>query len=240
MGSFKIVFAGLMCHAKTATDMRTAVIVRDGNHQPRLWVSVTDLLDSNFNEEPSPDPDWRAFRIRSDARIHFSNLAGGPAAVLPFPDVPRVTDFIPRFVPLDEMLATQRHNWVRAYVEYSGGNFEVLSYYPQQIRFQDTKDYECRAQALVWTTDSSGDVTIHDVTNNRTLTVREDSLIGITQLDKDSNAPGDHRLYRHLSKTQVGVLDIDLGQEVCQKGIWPLPEAIVTSATVECTSSQWP
>jgi hypothetical protein len=245
-----------MCHIELSDTKRAAAIIRDSAHSPRLWVSADAVQPSDppiFQEEDKIG-DWRIFTIPNDARIIFDGLKKGKVAKPPAPAVARISELIPRFIPIDEGLATQQHAWVRGYIEYSGGTtFTVTCYHEDSARFTDDSEYYCRARELLFTTESiTPTVTITDLNSNRSLVVKGDATIAFTQLDKDPNSH-DYKLYPHLSKGTVKLLEMQRKKNDCPTDLCTLPHNYflelrrndakggpLVSVSVECLSTQWP
>jgi hypothetical protein len=156
--------------------------------------------------------------------------------------VAKLSEMMPRFIPADELLQSQQHPWVRAYILYSGGTFSVNCYYPESARFKGSETYYCRARELQLTTQAVADATevaIVDTTTRRQLTVKVTSTIAFTHLDKDPDS-FDHKLYVHISKGVAGLLAIEKKERDCPTDGCTLPPPLIESANVECMSTQWP
>jgi hypothetical protein len=250
MAPFKIVFSGLMCHMDVDDNTKRAVIVGDGNHKAMIW--ARDVTNPGFRELLPPIGQWRRFLIPPDANIQINDLANTKIGDIPRDAVPSVKDFIERFDPHDEVVLGQKDNAVRGYIQYSGGTFTVTCYYPSSAAFDDN-NYLCRAKELVLTTEStSPNVDIVDVTSGRSLTVPNNAVVAFTHLDK-VRVPGDHKLYRHISKGVVKVKDMQTKKDqcACSGGILPAEafyfrtddeedDVVILSIDVECTSSRFP
>lgn len=240
MANFNVIFAGLICHLRLNDFARAAVIVRDPNHRPWIWVRTGGVINSTFTTDTSPDLGWQVFKIAADARILFTHLVQGKrAADPPTTTVPSLNEFITGFDPLNEVTATHPHSNVAGFVEYRGGTFSVTCYYRERVRFRTANPYECRARELRWTAQSTGNVIITDVNNGDRMEVKGDTTIAVTQLDKMLSA-GDHTLYKNLSKRPVTPLPMDIGMSNCTSTSGELPWTLFTSVTVECVNSQWP
>ena len=241
MVDFNVIFSGLICHIRLNDYARAAVIVRDPNHNPLLWVKKSGLVGTPTFVPASPlDPNWKVFNIAPDARILLSGLVpGNGVADPPSPAVALVEELIPAFEPDDALLATYPHPWVAGYVEYRGGDLSATCFYEDKARFRKGDNFSCRAKELRWKTQSTGNtVDIIDAHNNQTMKVRADTIVAFTQLDKLDSA-GDHKLYKKVSKRAVTPLDIETTGKCTSTGC-ELPLQAFTSVTVECVSTQWP
>ena len=214
------------------------VFVREDTHRSLIWVRKSEYVDGNFTEE-DPVLGWRRFRIEPYGSIELRSLATANVDPLPYPEIPKATDIATGFKPDPLILALQKHDGVAAYVRYSGTTSLVSSKYEHAVTFENDDNYHCRAREIVLATQSlSLTVTIQDVNQGLWMTVAPDATVGFTQLDKVYGA-GDYKQYFKLAQNDV-VIKAMKKKRICKKGRPILPYPAFKSATVECTSSQWP
>jgi len=239
MPSFRIVFSGLMCHAWLSENERAAVLVRDEKHRSLIWVREGAYLEGNFVED-EPQAGWRRFQIPPDALIRFKDLQTSSVSPLPYPEVPKVTDIVNGFTPVKEIARLERHASIAGYIVYRGGDFSVGCLYPDAATFEDDENYLCRAREIVLDTQSLSDpVEIIDTNNQKSMLVAATATVGFTHLDKVWGA-GDYQRYSTIAEFDTIVKQLKKNPRQCHPGGCNLPYPAFHSATVECTSSQWP
>ncbi|HJX27754.1 MAG TPA: hypothetical protein VJ885_07565 [Thermoanaerobaculia bacterium] len=265
MPKFTLSFKGLVLHIANEDGSRTAVLVNDHHHVPRLEIPSSVEVEEEgvgkggeWNGEVTGD--YREYDLKG-RKVEIENVATSAVIVDSSFEklVPKLQailegDFIPGEDDLMDEVRHKESKEAAAYVDYSGGTLSVLECFLIGASFVPpiAGDPRCIGQTILFagSTTTGSRITIKDGLGN-SLIVPDGTEIGIK-----NTAPGrggHHLAYGRLlnskKKPRPMVEDGECTACVHQKGAFMESKSDRTeqegwdsaaSLSIECSNSQWP
>jgi|GEM_PF-1041657 len=267
---FKVIFEGLIALVRIPNSTVTrAVLIRDVDHVPMLWVENSDL-DPFPPPHPLPDlPGGPASQTRFnlDTQLLTIGLPSGVATkhVGGFDDhVPNLSDALQGDQSLDaDIFGATLHANAYAYVDFEGGTLEPVTCFDPQVEWSvaNVNLPICIARSVLFSIDSASPVTVKN-TNAQEFTVTNPGTLHIS----NRKYGGNHFLmYQNIAAKATGISEPKETLWMCVQCSptnEPFPSPALPMAgmdmkksghaseratqrvqfdpTVECTNSQWP